>query len=141
MSNVTRFEAGPVDRWNTWSFKHQLLPKPAPGKLFLGEKLGLSGMELSLNTLPPGRGVPFYHRHRQHEEVYLVLSGTGEFQVDDERFEVTEGSAVRIAPAGVRTWRNLGASPLVYLVIQAVEGSLQQHEIEDGEVVEREVQW
>lgn len=141
MSTVTRFEAGPLAHWDQWSFKHPSLHKPAPGKLFLGEKLQLTGMELSLNTLPPGRGVPFYHRHHHHEEVYVVLVGSGEFQVDDERFEVSEGSTLRVAPEGVRTWRNTGSVPLVYLVIQAVEGSLQQHEIEDGEVVPAEVRW
>lgn len=141
MSNVTRFEAGPLAQWNSWSFKHPLLPKAAPGKLFLGNKLSLSGMEVSLNSLPPGRGMPFYHRHRQHEEVYLILSGQGEFQVDGERFAVQEGSALRIAPDGVRTWRNSGTGPLVYLVIQAVQGSLEKHVIEDGEPVPGEVRW
>lgn len=141
MSTVTRFEAGPLEQWNNWCFKHPLLSKPAPGKLFLGEKLTLSGMEISLNTLPAGSGMPFYHRHHRHEEVYIILSGTGEFQVDDERFEVREGSALRIAPAGVRAWRNTGDTALIYLVIQAVEGSLEKHEIEDGEVVDREVRW
>lgn len=141
MSNVTRFEAGPLREWNAWSFKHPLFAKPAPGKLFLGEKLGLDGMEVSLNTLPPGRGVPFYHRHRRHEELYLVLAGQGEFQVDSERFAVKEGSAIRIAPAGVRTWRNTGDSPLVYVVIQATQGSLEQQGIEDGEVVDAQVHW
>lgn len=141
MSNVTRFEAGSMQDWNNWSFKHPLLPKAAPGKLFLGEKLGLDGMEVSLNTLPPGRGMPFHHRHRRHEELYLVLAGQGEFQVDGERFAVKEGSAIRIAPAGVRTWRNSGDSPLVYVVIQATQGSLEQQGIEDGEVVDAEVRW
>ncbi len=141
MSNVCRFEAGPVSRWMEWGFKHPAFSRPAPGKLFLGEKLGLSGMEVSLNTLPPGIAVPFLHRHRRHEEVYVVLAGEGEFQVDDERFPVVEGSALRIAPAGARTWRNTGKTPLIYVVIQAVEGTLENHGVDDGEVLDRPVVW
>ncbi|MCH8506208.1 MAG: cupin domain-containing protein [Ectothiorhodospiraceae bacterium] len=141
MSNVRRFEAGPVSGWMTWGFKHPRFSKPAPGKLFLGEKLALNGMEVSLNTLPAGVAVPFLHRHRHHEEVYIFLAGEGEFQVAGERFPVTEGSAVRVAPAGERTWRNTGQTPLVYLVVQAVEGSLERHGIDDGEVLDRPAVW
>src|SRR5690606_17930126 len=116
MSNFSHFSAGPIDQWQQWSFRHPALATAAPGKLFLADRLNLSGMEVSLNTLPAGVAVPFYHRHRQHEELYLVLAGEGEFQVDGERIAVAEGSALRIAPQGVRTWRNTGESPLVYLV-------------------------
>lgn len=141
MGNATRFEAGPASNWNQWGFQHPKLSKPAPGKLFLGERLGLDGMEVSLNTLPPGAGMPFLHRHRRHEEVYVFLSGEGEFQVDGESFPVVAGSTVRVAPAGARAWRNTGTEPLVYVVIQAVAGSLEQHTIDDGEPVDRPVVW
>ncbi|MGQ9425698.1 cupin domain-containing protein [Gilvimarinus sp. F26214L] len=141
MTNFEHFEAGPLEQWSRWSFKHPALAKPAPGKLFLGDRLSLSGMEVSLNVLPPDTAVPFSHRHRLHEELYLVLSGKGEFLVDSERVPVTEGSCLRIAPRGVRTWRNNGAEPLVYVVIQARENSLECHGIEDGELVDTPVAW
>ncbi|HET8707185.1 MAG TPA: cupin domain-containing protein [Pseudomonadales bacterium] len=141
MTSTTFFQAGSLNDWKQWSFKHPLLPRPAPGKLFLGDKLELTGMEVSLNTLPAGQGMPFYHRHRQHEEVYIILSGEGEFQVDGERLAVQEGSTLRMSPEVVRAWRNTGSEPLVYLVIQAVEDSLKQHGINDGEAVPGAVVW
>src|SRR5579871_2487990 len=54
------------------------------GKLFLQKVLGLTSMEASLGNLPPGAALPFYHRHRQHEELYLFVGGKGQFQVDDQ---------------------------------------------------------
>lgn len=141
MATVDRFEAGPASEWDRWLFQHPLSSRPAPGKLFLSDKLNLTGMEISLNTLPPGKGPPFVHRHRTHEEVYVFLSGTGEFQVDGKRFPVSAGSAVRVSPEGERTWRNTGTEPLTYIVIQAVAGSLQEQGIDDGEVVARQVIW
>lgn len=136
MSNVTRLDAGSIQQWERWEFKHPQLTRPAKGKLFLNEALGLTGMEASLNSLPAGAAVPFFHRHREHEELYLILSGKGEFQVDGELYAVEEGSALRIAPEGVRSWRNVGDEPMIYIVVQATHGSLTQKGIADGEVVE-----
>jgi mannose-6-phosphate isomerase-like protein (cupin superfamily) len=135
MSNAVHFEAGPIEQWDRWQFTHPKIGRPMPGKLMLGEPLGLSGMEVSLNTFPPGAVMPFAHRHRAHEELYLFLSGRGELWVDDERFQVGPGSCVRVAPAGARVWRNTGDEPLSYVVIQAhAEPPAPVRGIADGEV-------
>ena len=39
--------------------------------------LNLSGCEISINELPAGVSVPFVHAHKQNEEVYIVLEGSG----------------------------------------------------------------
>jgi mannose-6-phosphate isomerase-like protein (cupin superfamily) len=62
-------------------------------------------------------------------------------QVDGQAFAVTEGSAVRVAPAGKRAWRNTGDAPLVFLVIQARAGSLPKGDISDGEALPDAVVW
>jgi len=95
------------------------------GKVFLREILGLSGMEVSLNALPPGGACSFLHAHKQNEELYVFLSGEGEFQVDGKVFPVEAGSAVRVAPEGMRAWRPTGSEPLSFLVIQVKAGSLE----------------
>lgn len=43
----------------------------------LKESLNLTGCEISANRLPAGAQVPFYHAHKQNEEVYLIISGEG----------------------------------------------------------------
>ena len=113
---------------------HFTLPdgREVPGKLFLREWLGASGVELSWSCLPVGSGVPFLHAHHEHEEIYLFTGGEGEFQVDGEIFAVAEGSVVRVAPDGRRGLRNTGAVPLTLLVLQVRPGTVLGGPIDDG---------
>jgi mannose-6-phosphate isomerase-like protein (cupin superfamily) len=141
MSNYARFEMGETSNWSALEFPHPAFSRPVRGKFFLGQPLGLTGMEVSVNSLPPGAGVPFLHTHREHEELYLFVSGKGEFLVDAERFAVGPGSAVRVAPAGKRCWRNTGSEPLLYFVIQAKAGSVAAHAIEDGQACAEPPAW
>lgn len=141
MPHYARFEAGDPSTWSTWEFQHPAFSRPTRGKLFLVERLGLTGMEVSLNTFRKGAAMPFLHTHREHEELYLFLSGRGEFLVDGERFPVGAGSAVRLAPAGQRAWRNTGEEPLSFVVVQARAGSLAESTIADGQALPDPVVW
>jgi mannose-6-phosphate isomerase-like protein (cupin superfamily) len=111
------------------------------GKLFLGDALELSSMEVSLNKDAAGDGMPFYHRHRKNEELYIFISGQGEMSIDDEIVPVQEGSVVRIQPEARRAWWNTGDADLTYIVIQAPVGGLQVSGVEDGEILEGPVPW
>lgn len=48
--------------------------------------------------LRAGRRSPFSHRHRQAEEIYLILDGSGKVKLDDEVFEVQRYDAIRVSP-------------------------------------------
>jgi len=48
--------------------------------------------------LHPGKRSPFVHRHREAEEVYVILRGSGRVKLGDEVREVAELDAIRIAP-------------------------------------------
>ena len=37
----------------------------------------LIGAEISINTISAGEYVPFIHSHKQNEEIYYVISGSG----------------------------------------------------------------
>lgn len=137
--NFTVHESGARQAW-----PDQVVRLPGvelPGKAFLRDKLGLTGCEISINSLKPGAGMPFYHAHQQNEEIYIFIQGSGQLQVDDEVIEVREGTTVRIAPAGMRTWRNNSNEPLLYIVIQARENSLQQCALDDSVLPQRAVSW
>lgn len=123
---------GPFEKVDQYTFKHPKLTAGVPGKQFLKEELGLTSMEVSLNKLPAGASMPFSHKHRENEELYLILKGKGEFCVDGDWFEVQEGSAIKVVPNGVRTWRSSPAEALVFVVIQAKAGSMEGKSIEDG---------
>lgn len=141
MSHYTLHECGPLEQWKKHPFEHPEFDRKVFGKHFLGEPLELTGMEISVNALPSGAAVPFLHRHRRNEEVYLFLSGSGEFQVDDEVFPVGPGSAVRVAPAGARCWRNTGGETMHYIVIQAPADADAARTITDGLAVEEAPRW
>ena len=92
-------------------------------------------MEFSVGSLVAGEAVPFKHKHKQNEEVYVILSGQGIFSFDGEEFPVVSWSMVRVAPSVVRTHRNTGDVPLVFLCFQAKVGSLEQATLDDGQLL------
>lgn len=133
--------AGSFSGLHQFEFAHPLMKSGVPGKLFLREPLSLTSMQVSLNKLPAGKAVPFYHKHKQNEELYIFIKGSGQMQINGEIIDVTEGSSIRIAPDAERTWRNNSNEDLYYIVIQAKEGSLSQDTIEDGIPGDRPIQW
>jgi mannose-6-phosphate isomerase-like protein (cupin superfamily) len=52
----------------------------------------------------PGFRSPIGHRHREQEEAYVVVSGSGRIRLDDEVIELRQWDAVRVAPAVVRAF-------------------------------------
>ncbi len=107
-------------------------PAAFEGKAFVKEVMGTTSMEVSFGSLAEGQAVPFFHKHKQNEELYIVISGQGVFTLDGEDVEVEAGSIVRVAPSVSRCNRNTGKEPLVYICIQAKDGSLEQSVAEDA---------
>jgi mannose-6-phosphate isomerase-like protein (cupin superfamily) len=123
--NFTATHIGPLENLLNHEF-HGL-----KGKYFIGKELGLTGCEVSLNRLPAGKAMPFVHAHKKNEELYIVLRGNGTFFVDGDEFPVREGSLVRVAPQGERSWK-AGNEDLYFICIQAEAGSLSQATLDDG---------
>jgi mannose-6-phosphate isomerase-like protein (cupin superfamily) len=44
------------------------------------------------------------HRHREQEEAYLVVSGSGRVKLDDEIVELRKWDVIRVAPPVVRAF-------------------------------------
>jgi mannose-6-phosphate isomerase-like protein (cupin superfamily) len=57
---------------------------------------------VSYLIIKPGRREAFAHRHREAEEVYVVLAGSGRVRLDDEVVDLTELDAVRVGPGTTR---------------------------------------
>jgi mannose-6-phosphate isomerase-like protein (cupin superfamily) len=140
-SQFTCFHAGPKEGWTQYRLEPPDVPLPARGKLFLRDLLGSAGLETSLNVVPPGKGIPFLHRHRENDEVYVVIGGRGQFLVDGECLDVEEGTVLRISPAGARAWRNNTDTPLYFLCIQYRADSVVRGGTADGEQVEGKPGW
>lgn len=108
------------------------------GKQFVKDATGATSCEISFGTLPTGEAVPFFHSHKENEENYIILSGAGRFQVDDDVFEVAEGSVIRVATNCDRNLKCTSDEPMTYICIQAKEGSLGGYTMTDAAITERE---
>ncbi len=106
------------------------------GKAFVKDILGTTGMEISFGTLGEGEAVPFLHKHKQNEEVYIILRGEGIFSLDGNDYPVKAGDVIRVEPEVSRGNRNTGSEPLTYVCIQAKAGSLEQYTMTDGVILE-----
>jgi mannose-6-phosphate isomerase-like protein (cupin superfamily) len=53
---------------------------------------------IALLRVKPGQRQPFAHRHNEAEEIYVVISGSGQLKIDDEIVDVRELDAVRFDP-------------------------------------------
>jgi mannose-6-phosphate isomerase-like protein (cupin superfamily) len=75
---------------------------PALSARFANTSLGLERLGLSLQRLQPNTRAPFGHRHQSHEEVYVVVSGSGRMKLDDEVVELSQWDAIRVPPEVAR---------------------------------------
>jgi len=64
--------------------------------------LGLEQSGLSYQRVPPGYRFPYGHTHKQQEEVYVVVRGSGRIKIDDEIVELEQWDAVRVPAETMR---------------------------------------
>jgi mannose-6-phosphate isomerase-like protein (cupin superfamily) len=94
---------------------------------FARAELGAEQTGVNYLTIKPGQREAFAHRHREAEEIYVVLAGSGRVKLDDELVDLTPLDAVRVSPGTTRTFE-AGRDGLEVLVFGPhVEG--------DGEIV------
>lgn len=140
-ANFDGFHAGPKEQWSQFKAERPEVPMPTRGKLFLRKYLSSAGMELSMNVIPAGKGMPFLHRHKENDEVYIIIGGRGQFVIDGECIDVQEGSVIRMSPAAARSVRNNGDAPLYFLCIQYRADSEVTGGTLDGQFVEGDPAW
>lgn len=107
------------------------LEKQEGARIELHNKLNLTGSEISINVLPANGAIPFIHSHKQNEEVYFIIKGSGKFVVDGEEIYLSEGDFIKIDPVGKR---QIFASEngISYLCIQSKVNSLEGYTLEDA---------
>lgn len=92
------------------------------------EALAAERTGVTLFRLRPGKRSPFTHRHRDAEEIYVVLNGSGRIKLEDELVDVAPLDAIRVAPATARAFE-AGQEGLEFL-------AFGPHHPGDGEPVE-----
>jgi quercetin dioxygenase-like cupin family protein len=83
-------DLGPADAGLQWRFARQALGSP---------ELGVSRF-----TYEPGARMPWGHRHREQEEAYVVVGGSGRARLDDDIVELRAWDVLRVAPAVIRSF-------------------------------------
>ena len=63
------------------------------------EHLGVSYFRYNANFR-----TPFGHSHREQEEAYVVVGGSGKMKADDEVVELSQWDVIRVAPKVVRAF-------------------------------------
>ncbi|WP_163715871.1 cupin domain-containing protein [Mangrovibacterium lignilyticum] len=134
-------DLGSLNDLADYSLVHPKTKKLVEGKVFLKDATNATGTQISFNSLPPQTEQPYFHIHYKNEETYIILRGSGFFQVDDNCLEIKEGSVIRVAPPGKRGIRNSSDETMVYIVIQSKANSLEEHTTEDGERIPVEPKW
>jgi mannose-6-phosphate isomerase-like protein (cupin superfamily) len=78
----------------------------------------------------PAYKAPFGHRHREQEEAYVVVGGSGRMRLDDEIVDLAKWDVIRVAPGVARAFEG-GPDGLELIAIgnDRPEGG-------DGEMVE-----
>jgi mannose-6-phosphate isomerase-like protein (cupin superfamily) len=83
-------DVSPEDVRIQWRFARDALRSP---------ELGVSRF-----TYEPGARMPWGHRHREQEEAYVVIAGSGRARLDDEIIELRPSDVLRVAPAVIRSF-------------------------------------
>ena len=92
-----------------------------------GAELGVESFGLQVFDMPPNfDGYPEHdHSEDGQEEVYVVLSGGGEIEIDGERVAVDRERIVRV-PAGTKRRVLPGAEGIRVLALGGVPGKLYE---------------
>lgn len=94
----------------------------------LRRMLGVTSFGLNQIVLRPGQRGRI-HRHRDQEEVYLVLTGTLTLVIEREARELGQGELARVAPEVRRFIANRGEQDVVLIAL----GGATEHVGRDGE--------
>jgi quercetin dioxygenase-like cupin family protein len=124
-----------MSRYSTVNLFDIEAPENFPGVhgRFARKHLDSNELGVSHFRYDPDVRSPFAHSHREQEEAYVVVAGSGRLLVDDAVLELRQWDVVRVAPEVVRAFE---AGPDGLDVI-AVGG----HRPEDGDGVRGEAAW
>jgi quercetin dioxygenase-like cupin family protein len=89
------------------------------------QHLGVSYFRYDAGVRPP-----YGHRHREQEEAYVVIGGSGRLRLDEEIVEVKQWDVIRVAPNVARAFE-AGPDGIELICIGA-----DRPEGGDGEMVE-----
>lgn len=97
----------PTPDWTKKNFERLRDKSPADAPMqwkMARDALGTREVGVSRFSYDPGARMPFGHRHREQEEVYVVVGGSGVAKLDDELIELAPWDVLRVGPPVVRSF-------------------------------------
>ena len=105
-------------------------------RMELHDALSLTGAEISINTLPAGECVPFVHCHKNNEEIYGIISGSGKVVIDGDEVQLIAGDWLKITPTQKRQFFASINESITFVCVQVKENSLETFTMSDAEVIQ-----
>jgi len=94
---------------------------------FAREQLGLNELGLSYQRLAPNYRMPFGHKQKRQEEVYVLLSGSARLKLDDEVVDLKQWDLIRVPKEVTRNFE-AGPDGVEFLAIGAPNTGIQDAE-------------
>jgi uncharacterized cupin superfamily protein len=87
----------------------------------VGPLVGCTGLGCAVHVVPPGKRAFPFHRHHVIDEMFYILSGTGEYRLGEATYPLRGGDFVG-APAGGEAHQiiNTGKEDLHYLAFSTI---------------------
>lgn len=104
-----------------YTVKHiEEMEHPWPKWILCRKSLGVESFGMNVTELQPGEQIPEHNEaERDHEEVFLTLSGGPTMVIDGKEHPAPEGTFVRLDPEPQRYVVNNGATAARVLIISA----------------------
>lgn len=94
--------------------------RPFPKWALARKALDLRSFGMNVVELPPGETIPEHHElDRDHEEVFITLSGDPTVVIDGQEHPAPAGTFVRLDPEPVRTVVNRSDAVATLLIVSA----------------------
>jgi mannose-6-phosphate isomerase-like protein (cupin superfamily) len=95
---------------------------------FARDPLGCQQLGLSYQRLAPNARFPYGHHHKQQEEVYVVVDGSGQVKLDDDVRDLEQWDAVRVGKDTIRSFE-AGDDGMAFLAFGAPKTESQDAEM------------
>jgi quercetin dioxygenase-like cupin family protein len=93
---------------------------PWPKWILARKSLGISSFGMNITELQPGEQIPEHDEaDRDHEEVFITLTGSPSFVIDGQTHPAPEGTYARLDPEPKRYVVNTGDGVARVLIISA----------------------
>jgi uncharacterized cupin superfamily protein len=94
--------------------------RPFPKWALARKTLDLRSFGMNVVELPPGETIPEHHElERDHEEVFITLSGEPTMVIDGQDHPAPAGTFVRLDPEPLRTVVNRSDADATVLIVSA----------------------